>query len=110
MVFVNTSLDVAIQRNKTRSRSIPEYIVTKSWQGVQSNMGAFQRMFSPNKMLIVDNNKDDTELVTQTLNTASRFIRSRLRTKPENSIAMSWIKKELELKRRWDLKITYLNI
>ena len=100
MVFVNTSLDVAIQRNKTRSRSIPEYIVTKSWQGVQSNMGAFQRMFSPNKMLIVDNNKDDKELVTQTLNTASRFIRSRLRTKPENSIAMSWIKKELELKRR----------
>jgi hypothetical protein len=28
-----------------------------------------------------------------------------LRTKPENSIAMSWIKKELELKKRiWDLK------
>ena len=26
-------------------------------------MGAFQRMFSPNKMLIVDNNKDDKELV-----------------------------------------------
>ena len=100
MVFVNTSLDVAIQRNKTRSRSIPEYIVTKSWQGVQSNMGAFQRMFSPNKMLIVDNNKDDKELVTQTLNTASRFIRSRLRTKPETQIAMSWIKRELEAKKR----------
>ena len=100
MVFVNTSLDVAIQRNKTRSRSIPEYIVTKSWQGVQSNMGAFQKVFGHSKLLIVDNNKDDTELVTQTLNTASRFIRSRLRTKPENSIAMSWIKKELELKRR----------
>jgi hypothetical protein len=24
-----------------------------------------------------------------------------LRTKPENGIALSWIKKELEAKRRW---------
>ena len=51
-------------------------------------------------MLIVDNNRDEKELVTQTLNTASRFIRSRLRTKPENGIAMSWIKRELEAKKR----------
>jgi len=111
MVFVNTSLDVALERNRTRSRSIPEYIVQKSWKGVQANMGAFQKVFGHSKLLIVDNNKDDKELVTQTLNTASRFIRSRLRTKPENGIAMSWIKRELEAKKRiWDLKITYLNI
>jgi hypothetical protein len=30
-----------------------------------------------------------------------------LRTKPENGIALSWIKKEIELKRRWDLKTLY---
>ena len=100
MVFVNTSLDVALERNRTRSRSIPEYIVQKSWKGVQANMGAFQKVFGHSKMLIVDNNKDDKELVTQTLNTASRFIRSRMRTKPENGIAMSWIKRELEAKKR----------
>ena len=74
MIFVNTSLDVALERNRTRSRSIPEYIVQKSWKGVQANMGAFQKVFGHSKMLIVDNNKDDKELVTQTLNTASRFI------------------------------------
>ena len=100
MVFVNTSLDVALERNRTRSRSIPEYIVSKSWKGVQANMGAFQRIFGPTKMLIVDNNRDEKELVTSTLNTASKFIRSRLRTKPESHIAMSWIKRELELKAR----------
>ena len=100
MIFVNTSLDVALERNRTRSRSIPEYIVQKSWKGVQANMGAFQKVFGHSKMLIVDNNRDDKELVTQTLNTASRFIRSRLRTKPENGIAMSWIKRELEAKKR----------
>ena len=100
MIFVNTSLEVALERNRTRSRSIPEYIVQKSWKGVQANMGAFQKVFGHNKLLIVDNNKDDKELVTQTLNTASRFIRSRLRTKPETQIAMSWIKRELEAKKR----------
>jgi len=105
MVFVNTSLDVALERNKIRPRSIPEYIVKNNWQGVQANIGSFQRLFSPNKMLIVDNNRSEKELVTMVLSQASRFIRSRLRTKPESGIAMSWIKKELELKRRWDLKI-----
>ena len=100
MVFVNTSLEVALERNRTRSRSIPEYIVQKSWKGVQANMGAFQKVFGHSKLLIVDNNKDDKELITQTLNTASRFIRSRLRTKPETQIAMSWIKRELEAKKR----------
>ena len=100
MIFVNTSLEVALERNRTRSRSIPEYIVQKSWKGVQANMGAFQKVFGHSKMLIVDNNKDDKELITQTLNTASRFIRSRLRTKPETQIAMSWIKRELEAKKR----------
>ena len=100
MIFVNTSLEVALERNRTRSRSIPEYIVQKSWKGVQANMGAFQKVFGHSKMLIVDNNKDDKELITQTLNTASRFIRSRLRSKPETQIAMSWIKRELEAKKR----------
>ena len=100
MVFVNTSLEVALERNRTRSRSIPEYIVQKSWKGVQANMGAFQRIFGASKMLIVDNNRDEQELVTSTLNTASKFIRSRLRTKPESNIAMSWIKRELELQAR----------
>ena len=100
MIFVNTSLEVALERNRTRSRSIPEYIVQKSWKGVQANMGGFQKIFGYNKMLIVDNNRDEKELVTNTLNTAARFIRSRLRTKPESYIAMSWIKKELEAKKR----------
>ena len=100
MVFVNTSLEVALERNRTRSRSIPEYIVSKSWKGVQANMGAFQKVFGHSKMLIVDNNRDEKELVSSTLNTASKFIRSRLRTKPESYIAMSWIKQELELKKR----------
>ena len=71
MIFVNTSLDVALERNKNRPRSIPEYIVTNSWNGVQRNI--FQRIFSPNRMLIVDNNRSEKELVTITLNTTIKL-------------------------------------
>ena len=30
MIFVNTSLEVALERNKRRERSVPEYITRKS--------------------------------------------------------------------------------
>jgi len=106
MVFVNTSLDVALERNKNRPRSIPEYIVTNSWNGVQRNIGQFQRIFSPNRMLIVDNNRSEKELVSITLNTASKFIRSQLRSTPQNLTAKQWIANELQAKKRiWVLKI-----
>ena len=82
MVFVNTSLDVALERNRNRPRKVPDYIVQNSWDGVQKNIGAFQRVFSPNKMLVVDNNRSEKELVTMVLNQASKFIRSKLTTKP----------------------------
>jgi len=105
MIFVNTSLEVALERNKNRPRTIPEYIVTDSWNQVQRNIGSFQRIFSPNRMLIVDNNKSEKELVTLTLNTAARYIRSQLRASPQNLTAKQWIANELKAKQRtWDLK------
>ena len=54
MIFVNTSLDVALQRNQMRSRTIPEYIVTRSWNDVQSNIGKFQNLFGPSNMVIIE--------------------------------------------------------
>ena len=100
MIFVNTSLEVALERNKNRPRSIPEYIVTNSWNGVQRNIGQFQRIFSPNRMLIVDNNRSEQELVTLTLRTAAKFIRSQLRSTPQNLQAKQWIANELQAKKR----------
>ena len=100
MIFVNTSLEVALERNQNRPRSIPEYIVTNSWNGVQRNIGQFQRIFSPNRMLIVDNNRSEKELVTITLNTAAKFIRSQLRQSPQNLTAKQWIANELQAKKR----------
>ena len=64
MVFVNTSLEVALARNARRERSIPEYITTNSWNGVQSNIGKFQRLFGMSNFIVVDNNKSDLELTS----------------------------------------------
>ena len=100
MFFVNTSLEVALERNKTRSRSIPEYIVQKSWNGVQSNIGKFQRLFGLSNMVIIDNNRSEKELITQTLNTANRMARSLMNKPVSNFTAKQWIKNELEAKKR----------
>jgi len=57
MVFVNTTLDVAKQRNLERERSVPEEVVVNAWQEVQSNMGKFQAYFGGDNFVIVDNSK-----------------------------------------------------
>ena len=100
MIFINTSLEVALERNKNRPRTMPEYLVKNSWNQVQRNIGTFQRIFSPNRMLIVDNNRSEKELVTITLNTASKYIRSKLRASPQNLTAKQWIANELKAKQR----------
>jgi predicted kinase len=54
MVFVNTSLEVAQERNASRDRTLSEDLVTQIWKACQNNLGAFQSMFSGN-FIIVDN-------------------------------------------------------
>ena len=65
MVFVNTSLEVALERNEERHRSLPEDILTKSWKDVQNNLGKFQGLFGSN-FAVVDNSKFMYNLVVVT--------------------------------------------
>ena len=100
MIFVNTSLEVALERNATRPRSVPEYIVSKSWTAVQSNIGKFQNLFGMSNMIIIDNNQSDKELVTVTLNKVSKAVRQ-LVTKPIQSYtAKRWMASERKARRR----------
>ena len=54
MVFVNTSLEVALERNRNRDRTLSDELVTDIWKACQNNLGHFQSMFSGN-FVIVDN-------------------------------------------------------
>ena len=100
MIFVNTSLDVALERNAQRERSVPEYVTRKSWTAVQSNIGKFQNLFGMGNMIIVDNNHSDRELTTQTMNKCSKAVRRLLTNKVKSYTAKRWMATERKLKRR----------
>ena len=95
MIFVNTSLDVALQRNAERARSVPEPIVVKSWKDVQSNMGTFSQTFRQG-FIVVDNNDAGEDVFTKVF----KQVKGLLRTKPTSGIAKNWIANELAKKRR----------
>ena len=100
MIFVNTTLPVALERNKIRSRTIPEYIVQTSWEKVQANIGKFQRLFGMSNMMIVDNNKSDQELVTRTLQNCDRIVRRYMRAPVKSYVAKNWMEKEKMYKNK----------
>ena len=100
MIFVNTSLDVALARNAQRERSVPEYITRKSWTAVQANIGKFQNLFGISNMIIIDNSKDDKELTTIVMNKCSKAVSKLLRNKIKSYTAKRWMATERKLKRR----------
>ena len=95
MIFVNTSLDVALERNEIRSRKLPTNVVTQSWKEVQKNIGKFSNFFKGN-FIIVDNNASDENPMTDVFKRVLKLVKRKV----SNSRAKTWIARELELKRR----------
>jgi len=88
MVFVNTSLEVAMERNQNRERKLPDDIVKEMWQQVQNNIGGFQRLFGRDNMMIIDNSSYDN---AQTLREIEKTIRAKVKLPIENPIGQKWI-------------------
>ena len=82
MVFVNTSLDVALKRNAERARSVPEPIVVKAWKDVQANIGKFSNMFRAG-FIVVDNNDAGEDILKE----VEKRVRGLLRKKVKNTRA-----------------------
>ena len=89
MLFVNTDLDTALERNRMRPRSLEDSLVTKMWKDVQKNIGKFQGLFR-NRMIVIDNSKG-SDIEASTLE-AYKDIKTWAAKAPENSIAVKWIK------------------
>lgn len=98
MILVNTTLDVAIERDKDRDRTLGAKEVTKYWTTVQKNIGALQQIFGKKKFIIVDNT-DIKNTEKETLR-AYRDAKKFLDREPENALAKKWIKQEREKKKR----------
>jgi len=94
MVFVNTSLEVALERNSRRPRSLPEPLVIDAWNRVQNNIGKFQNYFGAKNMLIVDNNKANEDVMVKAYKQVNKFTKRPLRS----NIAKDWVKQQKELR------------
>jgi len=93
MIFVNTSLEVALERNAKRERTVPEDVAITSYKAVQGNIGKFSSLFK-GTMVIVDNNKKDEDIEKITF----KEVKSLLGKKVRNTRAKQWI--EMEMKNR----------
>ena len=95
MIFVNTSLETALQRNAKRDRTVPRSVATKSWKTVQSNMGKFSQYFRQN-FIVVDNNDSDEDV----MGPVYKQVMSLAKKKVQNRTGLNWIQGELDKKKR----------
>ena len=100
MIFVNTTLEVALNRNERRDRVLPERIVKQSHASVQKNIGGFQGLFGGSNFLIIDNNKDiDEEKAKKRFNMlAKQGVNKFVKEPIKKPIAKSWIRKQKMLR------------
>jgi hypothetical protein len=101
MVFVNTSLEIAQQRNESRPRRLPAHIVEKSWKEVQKNMAYFQGLFGNANFLLIDNNATlDPEQAKKKFNMlVKKGIGEFIKRPIKNKTAKKWIEKQQLLKK-----------
>ena len=90
MVFVNTSLEVSLERNLKRARRVDEKVVRQAWKAVQTNMGKFQSLFGGSNFAIVDNNKVNEDIMLTTFKSVKKFTSK----PPASRFAKQWIASE----------------
>ena len=96
MVFVNTSLEVALKRNQMRARKLPDAVVISSHKQIQQNIGKLQNLFGTSNFIVVDNNKPAEDVNPKVY----KAIRRMVTRKPTSNQAIRWIKRELQKRKR----------
>ncbi len=96
MVFVNTSLEVALERNRNRPRKLPDAIIINSHKQIQKNIGRLQRIFGSRNFVVVDNNEAREDVNPM----VHKRIRGMINRAPTSYQAVKWIHRELEKRKR----------
>ena len=93
MVFVNTTLEMAQERNKKRERVLPEDLVEEIWTSVQSNLSTFQGMFG--NFVIIDNTEYEWSAAeAEAAGAAVSFVESPV----QNPIGRQWVEDAITAK------------
>ena len=95
MIFVNTSIDVAIQQNNARARKLPDQIIRDTWNEVQGIKDQLANLF-PGGFVEIVNNRAGEDVFRKAFVEVGKLIK-RSPTKPP---AKMWIAHELEQKKR----------
>ena len=95
MIFVNTSLDTALEQNQKRKRKLPDSMVTQLWNEVQKNIGKFSQFFRRN-FIVVDNNMAGEDVFAEVY----KQVMSLAKAKVQNPTGKAWIASQLAMKRR----------
>ncbi len=90
MLFVNTSLDTAQQRNQMRERKLDKDEVAEMWDAVQKNMGKFQSYFGRDKFILIDNNNATEKIFDKVYVEIGKLIDK----KPTSRAAHAWMKSQ----------------
>lgn len=92
MLFVNTNLQVAQERNAARARTIPADMVQTMWRQVQENIMKFQQVFGAKNFHVVDNSGglEDPER-KENFDSVYKSIRSFISSAPTSHIAKKWL-------------------
>jgi len=93
MIFVNTSLEVALERNKSRKRQLPDELVTDMWNEVQQNIGKFQNLFGGDKMIIVDNSVANSNVLPR----VEKEVMKRINQSVQNPEGKWWLRFNLRI-------------
>ena len=91
MLFVNTSLDVAQQRNMMRARTLEPTEVENMWKAVQQNMGKFQQYFGRQNFILVDNNSPSQDVLSDLFVQMEKIVKEPV----THRAALAWMKAEL---------------
>ena len=91
MLFVNTSLDVALQRNAMRTRKLDATEVEIMWKAVQENMGKFQLLFGRGNFILIDNNSASEDVFDKLFVQIKTLVDEPVTSKA----ALAWIRSQL---------------
>lgn len=94
MIFVNTSLEIAKQRNRQRARRLKDHIVEQIWTACQAQLGAFAELFG-DRFVIIDGDKKNG-VTAKIRNNALAF----LDTPVENQLGQVWLYSQRQKRSR----------
>ena len=95
MIFVNTSLDIALQQNQDRARKLKDDVIVRTWEEVQSIKDGLANLF-PGGFVEIVNNRAGEDVFRKAFVEVGKLIKK----PPNKPAAKMWIAHELEQKKR----------